>query len=161
AVMLMASGQILYVYPVIPLLAVAAGRILALLAAALLDADARGPIGGRPAGALVVLTAVLAIAGWYGSSATFGMRGPPTYAVLRQERYLEMRRLSQPVVVDTIAAAIDRSGRPGGTVFGHPTIASLVALRTGRRVAGDLADLDPRWFLAGSVAREDVVRRIE
>jgi hypothetical protein len=48
-----------------------------------------------------------------------------------------------------------------GTIFGDPTIVSAVALASGLRVSGELADLDTRWFDSGTVSREDVVSRIE
>jgi hypothetical protein len=48
-----------------------------------------------------------------------------------------------------------------GTVFGDPTIVSAVALDSGRRVSGELADLDLRWLEAGTVNRDEVVSRIE
>ena len=48
-----------------------------------------------------------------------------------------------------------------GTIFGDPTIVSAVALHSGLRVAGELADLNPSWLEAGTVSREEVVSRIE
>jgi hypothetical protein len=48
-----------------------------------------------------------------------------------------------------------------GTIFGDPTIVSAVALHSGLRVAGELADLDSRWLEAGAVSREEIVSRIE
>jgi hypothetical protein len=49
----------------------------------------------------------------------------------------------------------------GGTIFGDPTIVSAVALDTGKRVSGELADLNPIWIQAGMIKREEVVSRIE
>lgn len=48
-----------------------------------------------------------------------------------------------------------------GTIFGDPTIVSAVALQSGRRVSGELADLNPSWIQAGVIGREEVVARIE
>jgi hypothetical protein len=48
-----------------------------------------------------------------------------------------------------------------GTIFGDPTIVSAVALESGRRVSGELADLNPSWIEAGAISREEVVSRIE
>lgn len=48
-----------------------------------------------------------------------------------------------------------------GTIFGEPTITTALALNTGRRVAGELADLNPSWIEAGAVKPEEVVSRIE
>jgi hypothetical protein len=48
-----------------------------------------------------------------------------------------------------------------GTIFGDPTIVTALALRSGLRVSGELADLNPNWIEAGAVKPEDVVARIE
>jgi hypothetical protein len=48
-----------------------------------------------------------------------------------------------------------------GTIFGDPTFVSTVALDSGRRVSGELADLNPIWIQAGMIKREEVVSRIE
>jgi len=55
------------------------------------------------------------------------------------------------------ASALPKSG----TLFGDPTIVSAVALDSGRRVSGELADLNPIWIQAGAISREEVVSRIE
>jgi hypothetical protein len=49
----------------------------------------------------------------------------------------------------------------GGTIFGDPTIVSVLALRSGLRVAAELADLNPVWVEGGTVRPEEVVSRIE
>jgi hypothetical protein len=48
-----------------------------------------------------------------------------------------------------------------GTIFGDPTIASFLALQSGLRVSGELADLNPSWVEAGTVKGEEIVSRIE
>jgi hypothetical protein len=48
-----------------------------------------------------------------------------------------------------------------GTIFGDPTIVSALALHRGRRVSGELADLNPNWIEAGTVKGPEVVARIE
>lgn len=48
-----------------------------------------------------------------------------------------------------------------GSLFGDPTIVSALALRSGKRVAGELADLNPNWIEAGTVRAEEVVARIQ
>jgi hypothetical protein len=48
-----------------------------------------------------------------------------------------------------------------GTLFGDPTLVSVLALRTGLRVSGELADLNPGWIAAGTVKSTEVVARIE
>ena len=58
---------------------------------------------------------------------------------------------------------VDRESMlPGaGTIFGDPTIVSVLALRSGLRVSGELADLNPVWVEGGSVRPEEIVSRIE
>ena len=48
-----------------------------------------------------------------------------------------------------------------GTIFGDPTIVSFLALHSGLRVSGELADLNPSWVEAGTVKGEEIVSRIE
>jgi hypothetical protein len=48
-----------------------------------------------------------------------------------------------------------------GTIFGDPTIASFLALHSGLRVSGELADLNPSWVEGGTVKSEEIVSRIE
>jgi hypothetical protein len=48
-----------------------------------------------------------------------------------------------------------------GTIFGDPTIASFLALQSGLRVSGELADLNPSWVEGGTVKAEDIVSRVE
>jgi hypothetical protein len=47
------------------------------------------------------------------------------------------------------------------TIFGDPTIVSFLALESGLRVSGELADLNPSWVEAGTVKGEEIVSRIE
>ncbi len=47
------------------------------------------------------------------------------------------------------------------TIFGDPTIVSFLALQSGLRVSGELADLNPSWVEAGTVKGEEIVSRIE
>jgi hypothetical protein len=49
----------------------------------------------------------------------------------------------------------------GETIFGDSIVVSLLALQTGLRVSGELADLNPSWVEAGAVRADDVVSRIE
>ena len=159
-VVAMVGGQILYVQPAVPLLAIAAGRALAIIVVALRAGDANDAKRRLAAGLLVVLAA-LTVAGWSGASATFALRDKRDYSLLPHRRRLEMRRVSQPVVAEKLAAAVHAADDAEGTIFGHPTIATLVALHSGRRIAAELADLDPRWFFTGVMSREDVIDRIE
>jgi hypothetical protein len=72
-----------------------------------------------------------------------------------------MHEIQRPIVADKIASFARRSVSPEGTVFGHSTIADLVALKAGLRVSYGLADLAPRWLDMGIISRESVVEQIE
>jgi hypothetical protein len=71
----------------------------------------------------------------------------------------QVSRLQQ---LDAALRGIGESMLPkDGTIFGDPTIVSALALHSGRRVSGELADLNPNWIEAGTVGPEAVVSRIE
>jgi hypothetical protein len=64
--------------------------------------------------------------------------------------------------MDVAVQGIGESMLPkDGTIFGDPTIVSALALHGDRRVAGELADLNPSWIEAGAVKPEEIVSRIE
>src|SRR5262249_13966863 len=71
------------------------------------------------------------------------------------------------MVAQQLDAAVARwadseSMLPGaGTIFGDPTIVSMLALRSGQRVSGELADLNPVWVEGGSIRPDEIVSRIE
>jgi hypothetical protein len=48
-----------------------------------------------------------------------------------------------------------------GTIFGDPTVVSFLALESGLRISGELADLNPSWVEAGTIKGEEIVSRIE
>ena len=62
-----------------------------------------------------------------------------------------------------VARWVDRESMlpSAGTIFGDPTIVSVLALRSGLRVSGELADLNPVWVEGGSIKPDEVVSRIE
>ena len=62
-------------------------------------------------------------------------------------------------MAEDIGQKTDRNAQE--TIFGDSIIANLVALKTGRRVAANLADLDPVWFQIGVLSRKDIVDKIE
>jgi len=74
-------------------------------------------------------------------------------------RYGQLARFQRLDVAPRVAS--DLALTKGETIFGDPTIVAAVALHSGLRVSGELADLDFRWLDAGTVRREDVVSRIE
>ena len=62
-------------------------------------------------------------------------------------------------MAEYIGQKTDRNGQE--TIFGDSIITTLIALKTGRRVAANLADLDPVWFQIGVLSRKDIVDKIE
>jgi hypothetical protein len=93
----------------------------------------------------------------------YGQRYFIRYSFWPHFRLLTQRQYATPLVASQIAAYIgpktDRNARE--TVWGDAIIASLVGLKTGRRVAANLADIDPVWFQLGILSREDMVKKIE
>lgn len=158
-VVAMSGGLILYVFPSLPLFAWAAGA----------GADRtwlRFETGGglwRRMGlrwVAVVLSIMLIVFGFSRARHMLEARDNESYALVPSLRYLELSRLQKLTAVEDVAI-FARALPEDQTLFGYPTLVSAVALEAGRRVAGDLADLAPRWFQTGTVRREDVIATIE
>ncbi len=62
--------------------------------------------------------------------------------------------------VDDIAAVVREGSAPGQTVTGASTLAPLVALEAGRRMAGDEADTNGKRFNTGMLSDAGFARRI-
>jgi hypothetical protein len=76
--------------------------------------------------------------------------------------YVFQGQVSRLQRLDTALRGISESMLPKhGTIFGDPTIVSALALHSGVRVSGELADLNPGWIAAGTVRRDEVFSRIE
>jgi hypothetical protein len=153
-VLLMKESVFLYVAVIAPLLTLLAG--IGFDAAA-----ARWPWRrARPrlmAGALATL--VLTAGGWAAArSYREGLDRRP-YSFLPHLLHGEVMESQQ---LD-VARWVDRESMlpDHGTIFGDPTIVSMLALRSGLRVSGELADLNPVWVEGGSVRPEEIVSRIE
>lgn len=155
AVVGMKGGLILYLVPAVPLLALLAGLALSRLSSASLVVGQRGLVG-----ALLLVLAVGTLCGWAAATERFGRRDEEPYPLVPQARYFDMWRLSEPRVAGRLVEHLAQSGGDG-PIFGYPTITGLVALGSGRRVAGDQLDFAPRWFVQGSLSRSAVVARAE
>jgi hypothetical protein len=81
------------------------------------------------------------------------------YSFWPHVRHRQLARFQQLDVARRVAT--DSMLPKEGTIFGDPTIVSAVALQSGLRVSGELADLNPSWIKAGVIGREEVVSRIE
>ena len=168
AVGLMGGGQALYLQPAFPLIALLAGAGVGRMVDIFRidygqepSAKEALPSRVRTASAIALCVLAATVAGWTASSAMYGARDGREYPVLPHLRHVEMAALQRPVVVDDIAKHARKVLSPDGTIFGHATIADLVALKSGRRVSAELADFAPRWLVLGLVSRESLIERIE
>ena len=175
----MKAGVMLYVYPVMPLLALVAGRGAVHLSQwrsseetktgkktkkrgrqKPVDAPAIPPV---VVGLLWGCILIFSLIGFRSASMFAGQGHFQRYSYWPHFRLLAQRQYTTPHVASQIAEYIgqktDRNAQE--TIFGDSMIASLVALKTGRRVAANLADLDPVWLQIGALAREDIVDKIE
>lgn len=160
-VVAMPGRLILYLQPALPLLCLAAGAAVDRWLHLLRRDVASGPSRRRLTAVAVLALGTLTTAGWAGATSRFEQRDRLEYATLPHARYARMAAIQRPMVVDRIAGALAAPDAPAGPVFGHATLASLVALVTDRRVAGELADLAPRWFRTGGASQREVIERIE
>lgn len=163
-VALIQGGQILYVQPAFPLLALLAGAGvhygLVLFRQRESDNKQWGAVQ-RLSVSLVVCFVAATVAGWNASSAMYSVRDGKDYPLLPHLRLWEMVKLQHPVVAQKIAAFVERDGSSEETLFGHATIVTLVALKTDHRIAAQLGDFDSRWLDKGMVARDFVIESIE
>ena len=159
AVLAMSGGLPLYAYVPTPLWALVAG-VGVVRAASWLVAGRR-----RHSRAWAVVAAIaVAGAGWWDVSRRFSERDrsmKTTYSWIPHLRFQETRRSQNMIVARQIADDIAGLIAPDETIFGHATIAALVALYSGRRVSAQLADLPARAIEMNVIPREQVVRDIE
>jgi hypothetical protein len=162
-VLALTEAVFLYVVVIFPLLSLLAGMgfdagvVWWRQRRRLSRVEARRASRRMMAGIVAVLAVTLG--GWAAArSHREGLDGRP-YSFWPQVLHAEVSRSQQ---LDPALETIGQSMLPKqGTIFGDPTIVSALALRTGLRVSGELADLNPNWLEAGAVRPEDVVSRIE
>ncbi len=159
-VIAMAGGQFLYIHAVTPLIVLGAGGVFAHFD----DWTRPDPTGNsntRFVPPLAVLLGLgwlaMTLAGWSLAGMHLGQRDHETYPLLPHLRRIEMAKIQDMHVAHRIAT----DPTTEGTIFGYGTVASLVALESGRRMAGEYADLSPRWFVNGTLDRHQVIREIE
>ena len=178
-VLAMKGGVMLYVYPVIPLLALVAGRGAFHLSQWRSSEETKKskktkkrsrkkPVNASTIPPLVVgllwgCIVILSLVGFKSTSMLVGQGHLQRYSFWPHFRLLAQRQYMTPHVASQIARYIgpktDRNAHE--TIFGDSVIASLVALKTGRRMAANLADIDPVWFQLGILSREDILNKIE
>ena len=154
-VALMRGGLILYVFPALPLLALLAGDGLVRAACWCAGAPLRRSLPLAAALLGLTLGALLV------TQRRYQQRDQLDYPLLPHARQLAMARLQRLTVAESITAAIGPELLPQQTLFGFPTITAAVAVKAGRRISGELADLAPRWLQQGTVDRREVVALAE
>lgn len=156
AVALMKGGLVLYLFPAHALLALLAGDGALRLVRGLRAAATR-----RAALAASLGVLVLSIWGFRSARERYELRDAAHYSVVPQVRLAAMAHLQRLSVAETLARVVEPGSTPEETVFGFPTLAAQVAVSAHRRVAGELADLAPRWIQLGLVTRQSVVKALE
>jgi hypothetical protein len=162
-VMAMTEAAFLYIVVITPLLTLLAG--IGFDATAVWWSERRRLFQARSGSAsrlIVTGTAVgiaLTAAGWAAASSYREGLDERKYSFWPHVLHGQVSRLQQLDVAWQVAR--DSTFPRTGTIFGDPTIVSAVALHSGLRVSGELADLNPGWIEAGTVSRDEVVSRIE
>ncbi len=178
-VLTMKAGLLLYLYPTIPLFVLVAGRAAVHLSqwtpsektkkSKKAKKQRRKKSGEEPTipaiavGLLWSFLVIFSLIGLKSASAVMGERDLVNYSFEPHFRLLAQRQLYAPLVASYLAEYIgpktDSNARE--TLFGDAIITSLVALKTGRRVAANLADMDPVWLQIGVLSREEIAQKIE
>ena len=152
----MKGGQLMYVYPAFPLLALAGGLGVARLGWLGTESLVRKSIRVRLAAAWLALT----IGAWALSSHLTSRHDQVRYPFLPYLAYLKTSHMQRLRVAELMAREILAS-QPTGSVYGDAPIAAEVALRTGLRVAAYYADLPTRWISMNLIDREWLIDTIE
>ena len=162
-VLAMADAPFLYLVVAVPLVTLLAGIGFDAAIGWWQSRRELSPARGRArsqamvAGGAVVVA--LTIGGWSGARAARESLDERHYSFWPYVLHTELA-LAQRMDVAT-GVARDPAMPATGTIFGEPTIVSAVALESGVRVSGELADLNPNWIDAGAITRDEVVSRIE
>ncbi len=162
-VLAMTDAAFLYLVVVAPLLTLMAG--IGFDAAIRWWQSRRGlpPSGARRRSQVITagaaLIGALIIGGWSAARSDRERLDDRPYSFWPYVRHIQLAQLQRLDVARRVAT--DPVMPTAGTIFGEPMIATAVALATGLRVSGEMADLNWSWIEAGAITREDVVRRIE
>jgi hypothetical protein len=158
-VLVMSGAQFLYVIPTFSLICLLAGagadQIIGWVAKA-----AAGDRLMRAGGAAVGSVAVMLL-GWKIAQDEQKTSFLPVLPLFPYTRSAELVHVQKLDVIKTIARDLNRKLAPGETLFGHPPVVALTALESGHRVAGELADLAPRWIEQKIVTPAFVISKIE
>jgi hypothetical protein len=162
-VLAMAEAVFLYVVVIAPMLTLLAGigfdATVAWWRQRSQLTQVRAPRASRLMLGGAVAVAALTAGGWAAARSHREGLDDRHYSFWPHVLHGQVERLQQ---LDVALRGISESMLPkDGTIFGDPTIVTALALHSGRRVSGELADLNPGWIEAGTVRREEVVSRIE
>ena len=162
-VLALSEAVFLYVVVIAPLLALLAGMGFDAAVARWQERSQLSPARARRvsewmlAGTLSVVA--LTAGGWAAASSYRERLDGRRYSFWPQVLHAQVSRTQQ---LDPLLDGLGESMLPQrGTIFGDPTVATVVALRKGFRISGELADLNPGWLDAGTIKPEEVVSRIE
>ena len=160
----MSGGLFLYIVVVTPLLALLAGLgidgVFAWVKQQSQQSTARGHRALRTVLALGAMAIAISGAAWAKAQTHQEHLDDLPYSFWPHLRHLKMASIQKLDVASKVATALATVPK-SRTLFGQPTIVSAVALSGGWRVAGELADLAPRWIEQGTVSREEITSRIE
>ena len=162
-VLAMTEAAFLYIVVIAPLLALVAGMGFDATVTWWRLRSQLSPVRARRASRLMLAGARAVVAltagGWAAACAHRESLDERHYSFWPYVLHGQVSRFQQ---LDAARWVADDSILPKeGTIFGDPTIVSAVALQSGLRVSGELADLNPSWIQAGAIGREEVVHRIE
>ena len=161
-VLAMTEAAFLYVVVVTPLLALLAGFGLDAALGRWFPSrpsPTRARAASRPMAMAMAVLVALVVGGWTAARSHRESLDERHYSFWPHVLHGQISLFHRLDIAHRIAS--DVALPKSGTLFGDPTIVSAVALESGRRVSGELADLNPSWIEAGAISREEVVSRIE
>ena len=162
-VLAMTEASFLYIVVIAPLLTLLAGIGFDVTVTWWRQCSQLSQVRARRASRLMLAGAIAVLAltagGWAAACAHRERLDERHYSFWPHLRHGQLARSQQLDVARRVAT--DSILPKEGTIFGDPTIVSAVALQSGLRVSGELADLNPSWIQTGAIGREQVVSRIE
>jgi hypothetical protein len=163
-VLAMTEAAFLYLVVMFPLLALLAGMGFDATGTWWHQQRQSAPVRSRGASRLLLAGAVAVVVftagGWSAARSHREELDERQYSFWPHVLHVQLSRFHE--MTPAVRWAADQLVLPkGGTIFGDPTIVSLLALQTDLRVSGELADLNPSWVEAGAIKPEEIVSRIE
>jgi hypothetical protein len=158
----MADAIFLYIVVIAPLLCLLAamgfGSVVARWRQSKQEDRSQARRGRRLMVSTVVGVIALTTVGWSAARSHREHLDERTYSFLPHVLHGQISRFHR---TDGLALQVASQVPKVGTIFGDPTIASAVALASGMRISGEIADWSPMWIQAGKISRDEIVSRIE